>query len=81
MPISKHETTYEKHYYKALAPDVLVVATIDKLYGDWSAYIKAVPGKCHDEEASIVAAFGTKLSYNIAKLLFPNLNKNYTWRD
>jgi hypothetical protein len=68
-------------YELALAPDVLCVAVVNLQIGDWSAYIKAVPGENHITEAQNVVDRGTKLPYNIAKELFRTLDQHYYWRD
>lgn len=56
---------------RALAPCVLVVATPGHGYGDWAAYIDAVPGKSHRQEFQAVADHGTKLPKDLACILFP----------
>lgn len=64
----------------ALASKVLVVATEGQVH-DWAAYIDAVPGICHDKEYKLVASEGTKLPYKIARIIFPELDEEYTWRN
>jgi hypothetical protein len=66
--------------YHALSRDVLAVASVNTLVGDWAAYIGAVAGKSFDEEKQKVADEGTKLSFELAKLLFPHIAKKYSWR-
>jgi hypothetical protein len=71
----------EKRYtYRALDRNVLVVAVETVCMGDWSAYIGAVPGKCHEVEYIEVAASGTKLQKAVAEELFPRL-RTLRWRD
>lgn len=81
--------------YKALDRCVLAVAVINEhdKYGDWAAYIGAVPGENHEIEKESVAAHGTKLSKKVAELYFGGtieiINKTRTeenkellyWRD
>jgi hypothetical protein len=64
---------------RALAMKVLAVATAGEV-GDWSAYIDAVPGKSHSQEAVEVARKGVKLDKRIAAILFPDFNIK-SWRD
>jgi hypothetical protein len=66
--------------WKALDTKVLAVATVGPVE-DWSAYIGAVEGENHEEEAKKVAAEGSKLSYALAKIIFPNQAIHYEWRD
>lgn len=66
--------------YRALDRQVLIVAVVNTIVGDWSAYIGAVPGECHEDEYEEVAAYGTKLSKELATVLFPDLAKKYKWR-
>lgn len=65
--------------WKALDEHVLVVATSG--FGEWTAYIAAVPGKSHDAEVAEVAAKGSKLSQKLAAVLFPTLAAEYRWRE
>jgi hypothetical protein len=65
--------------WKALDEHVLVVATSG--FGEWTAYIGAVPGHSHDAEVSEVAANGSKLSQKLATILFPTLAAENRWRD
>jgi hypothetical protein len=65
----------------ALSRTVLAVATVNTIVGDWAAYIDSVSGKSHATEAQKVADEGAKLSYEMAKLLFPHLDEEYRWRD
>ena len=68
----------KEFYVKPLARDVLVVASAG--FGEWSAYIGAVPGSNHEKEWVRVFEGGSKVEYWLAKTLFPNLVNN-EWRD
>lgn len=70
----------EQIFKHALAKRVLAVAVIGSV-GDWAAYIDAVPGTNHDYEKYVVAREGEKLPYEIAILLFPQVARDYKWRD
>ena len=59
-----------KPEYRALDSKVLVVALAGDAL-DWVAYIGAVNGISHKEEALCVAKHGTKISEKMATLLFP----------
>jgi len=65
---------------RALDSTVLAVATKGTV-GDWTAYIRGVPGMCHEKEAEEVAQYGNKLPKKIAEMLFPDLAEEYTWRE
>lgn len=72
----------EKHReWTALSRTVLVVASANRKVGDWSAYIDSVPGENHSEEWEKVLIEGTKLPYDVARVLFPYFDENYQWRD
>lgn len=75
------ELENHKWIIKALDSRVLVVASINKIVGDWSAYVGATNGISHDTEWKRVWESGTKLLHEIAKILFPITDKNYRWRD
>ena len=63
----------------ALSSDVLVVMTVTKFNGkimDCACYIGAVQGKNHDAEAKKIAEEGSKLSFKIAKAIFPNIKES-----
>lgn len=64
---------------RALARRVLVVAVTDGR--DWTAYIDAVPGESHRKEEAAVKERGDKLDHNIAKVMFPDLDEEYSWRE
>ena len=55
---------------RSLAYKVVVVART-RIEGKWSAYIDAVPGKNHDNEAGAVLQYGTKLGESVARAIFP----------
>lgn len=64
-----------------LSRKVLVVA-VKGSFNDWTAYIDAVEGENHRNEADKVMAHGSKLSYEIAKILFKSVDndKSLRWR-
>jgi hypothetical protein len=64
---------------QALARKVLVVAVTDGR--DWTAYIDAVPGESHRKEEAAVKENGDKLPHHIAKVMFPDLDEEYSWRE
>jgi hypothetical protein len=66
--------------YRALAARVIVVAVTGNVK-DWTAYIDAVPGVCHEHEYESVANTGEKISKEMATLIFPSIAEEYTWRD
>ena len=65
---------------RALATKVLTVAVAHKNIGDWAVYIDAVEGQSHPNEYKNVAKHGTKLSYEMGKFLYSDLDKKYRWR-
>lgn len=71
----------EKYYTHALAQKVIAVAVVNTIYGDWSAYIDAVPGIMHKNEFMEVVNLGEKLPEKIAVILFPHVAKKFRWRD
>lgn len=66
--------------WKALDARVLVVA-VEGSVKDWAAYIGSVPGHNHANEWKLVASEGSKLSYALAKFLFPKFDEAFTWRE
>ena len=64
-------TTEKRKDWKALDRRVLVVA-VEGYAHDWAAYIGAVPGENHDEEAEEVTRHGSKLPRELAEFLFPH---------
>ena len=65
--------------YAVLSTKVLAVAFKGDI-DDWAAYIGSVSGHNHLLEAEEVARRGSKLPYEIAKLLFPTMDRTYKWR-
>ena len=59
--------------WRALDSRVIVVAK-EGGCADWAAYIGAVPGFNHDKEWYEVASNGSKVSEEMAKLLFPDFD-------
>ena len=57
----------------ALARRVLAVART-RVECAWAAYIDAVPGSDHEDEAAGVLANGDKLSESVARNLFPEFD-------
>jgi len=66
-------------YTRALDTKVLIVAVVNEDIRDWAAYIGAVEGKNHDAETPGVAERGTKVSKEMAEMVFPYCAK-YNWR-
>lgn len=60
--------------WMALDMRVLVVAREGGIR-DWAAYIGAVPGEDHDLEWEEVARHGSKLSEELARVLFPSFRR------
>jgi hypothetical protein len=67
--------------YRILDKQVIAVASATPEVGDWAAYIGAVAGKNHEEEWEEVRDNGSKLSHDIARILFPHFDKKFHWRD
>jgi hypothetical protein len=65
--------------HHALATCVLVVA-IGGPADDWAAYVDAVPGRNHKQEAMGVANMGCKIRKDLAHLVFPQLDPD-KYRD
>ena len=65
--------------YEPLDMCVLAVA-VEGEVEDWAAYVGAVKGDNHEREFQDVARHGTKLPYKIAKLLFPDFDRDFPWR-
>lgn len=75
------------YQWKALHSNVLVVASANRIpgrytpkKGDWSAYIRNVPGMNHEMEWSNVASTGSKIPLYMAEKLFPTIAENFQWR-
>ena len=56
--------------WRALDSTVIVVA-VKRISGEWCAYIKGVPGECHEKELQTVKNWGAKLPEKIALACFP----------
>ena len=76
--------------YAVLDSKVMCVAVSNSITGengtfcDWAAYISCVSGKDHEIEHELLVRhdrIATKLSYEIAKLLFPQYDEKYSWRE
>lgn len=72
----------DKKLYRIRALDmkILVVASVTKGVGDWSAYIGTVNGIDHRGEFLEVVDWGSKLDKGLAKHLFPDIALKYSWR-
>jgi len=81
--MSKEKPEYEGpvEFWVALDTRVIVAARAQPDVGYWSAYIGAVRGNNHDLEYRDVIDHGSKISYRLAKVLFPILDEQFTWRD
>lgn len=64
--------------WKVLDKKVIAVAREGEVE-DWAAYIGAVKGDNHEKEWQHVAAYGSKLSQEVAELLFPDFT-HLRWR-
>ena len=62
----------------ALSHKVLAVAHT-RIEGSWCAYIEAVPGHRHEQEAEDVLRHGQKLAEAVAKVLFPAFDGPYAY--
>lgn len=65
----------------SIAPDVLVVASVNEIVGDWTAYIGAATEFDHKNAAERVWHHGEKIDERIADIIFPELAEKYYWRD
>lgn len=65
----------------SLAPHVLVIAKVNLKVKDWSAYIGALWEDSHQDNYHQVANHGSKIPYEMAKALYPDLMETYRWRD
>ncbi len=70
----------KKVRYAVLDTNVIAVAVQGEI-GDWAAYIGAVEGENHEREYQKVADNGTKLSYKLARMLFPDFDNEFAWRE
>lgn len=59
--------------------NIIVVAVKGYLGTDWAAYIGVIKYS-HEKESPMVALNGTKISHEIAKIMFPDVENNYIWR-
>lgn len=66
--------------YTALDTKILAIAVQGGMGTDWSAYICIVEGQNHHREALTAWRDGSKLRYEVARVLFPHWDKRYTWR-
>jgi len=76
----KDSIRLRKRRWLALDSHVITVAT-EGWCGDWTAYIGAVPGNCHEEEWEEVLHHGAKLPEKVAEVLFPEFATSFAWRD
>ena len=60
--------------------DVWAVA-VEGAIGDWAAYIGSTHGIPPYLKLTHVAEYGSKLPYHIAKVMFPQFDKMFEWRD
>ena len=77
---SAHEHEADFH---VLASRVMTFAVANRSIGDWAAYIDVIPGENHDKEFDqlLEKRESTKLSYDIAKIIFPYYDGKYVWRN
>ena len=64
----------------SLARRVLAIAIVNSQIGDWTAYVDAIPGVNQDKEWEAVVREGNKLPEAVAKILFPEIARNFRWR-
>lgn len=67
--------------YRALESKVLVVAVAQEPIDEWCVYIGAVAGKNHADEYLGVKEYGNKIMHDLARILFPQFEDKYRWRD
>ena len=72
--VAEAETFEPLIRYRALAPEVLIVART-RVECAWAAYCAAVPGRHHRRELAAVLAYGTKVDEPIARVLFPEFDQ------
>lgn len=76
-----NERIYEIHY-RALSMKVLTVAIVNTKTKEFAVYIDSVAGKNHDLEYQDVLDFGSKLSKELAIVLYSWLvDKGYYYRE
>ena len=74
--MTQQKTAYKEVVdYRALDSQVLVVAVAQEPLNEWAAYIGAVPGNNHEAEYVLVN------SHDWARMLFPEFESKYYWRD
>lgn len=75
--IYEHEANY-----MPLGIRVMAFAVANVTVGDWAAYVDVVPGEDHDKEFRqlLEKRESSKLSYEIAKIIFPYFDNKYAWR-
>ena len=74
------ETEKKLYRVRALDMNILVVASVTKGVGAWSAYIGTVFGVNHKVEFLEIVDWGSKVDEGLAKHLFPEIALKYTWR-
>jgi len=62
--------------HRGMSMKVLAVANT-RIEGAWCAYVDAVPGMSHEDEAAEVLAHGSKLDEDVARALFPGFRDLY----
>ena len=74
----------ETDYY-VLDVDVVAIAVQGGVGTDWAAYIGSTYDERgvrhpHEEAVKLIRSTGTKLPYEVARILFPRFDEAYTWR-
>ena len=72
-------TVIREHEFYRISRNIIVVA-VKGAVDDWAAYIGIIKGSA-DENWQIVWRDGNKIRYKIAKAMFPEFSKKYTWRS
>ena len=67
-----------EHAFYRLSPNILVVA-VKGAVDDWAAYVGIIVGSAGDNW-QIVWRDGNKIVHKLAKVMFPDFSKKYTWR-
>jgi len=65
---------------RPLADKVLVVAVVDEMLREWTAYVYSVPGESHSIEWERVAESGVKMDKMLASVMFPQIAAERLWR-
>ena len=68
-----------EHEFYRISRRILVVA-VKGAVDDWAAYVGIVDGGAEDNWL-FVWRNGTKIRYELAKVMFPNFSKKYNWRS